>query len=79
MSRFSTVLRVGESLMIGDAQITLQEKNGRMAKLIIEAAPEIHIQTPRQISGGTARKSALQSGAASYGEHSVRRSETALP
>lgn len=79
MSRFSTVLRVGESLMIGDAQITLQEKNGRMAKLIIEAAPEIHIQTPRQISGVTARKSVPQSGAASYGEHSVRRSETALP
>lgn len=64
MSKFSTVLRVGESLKIGDARITLQEKSGQMAKLTIEAAPEVEI----------ARRSALQQGAANHGEHSVRRS-----
>ena len=79
MSKFSTVLRVGESLRVGEALITLQEKNGRMAKLTIDAAPEVLIQTPQKISGATARRSALQPGAANHGEHSVRRSEATIP
>ena len=79
MSKFSTVLRVGESLRVGEALITLQEKNGRMAKLTIDAAPEVQIQTPQKISGATARRSALQQGAANHGEHSVRRSEATIP
>ena len=79
MSKFSTVLRVGESLRVGEALITLQEKNGRMAKLTIDAAPEVPIQTPQKISGATARRSAPQPGAANHGEHSVRRSEATIP
>ena len=79
MSKFSTVLRVGESLRVGEALITLQEKNGRMAKLTIDAAPEVLIQTPQKIHGATARKSALQQGAANHGEHSVRCLKAAVP
>ena len=79
MSKFSTVLRVGESLRVGEALITLQEKNGRMAKLTIDAAPEVQIQTPQKSYGASARKSALKLGAANHGEHSVRRSEATIP
>ena len=79
MSKFSTVLRVGESLRVGEALITLQEKNGRMAKLTIDAAPEVPIQTPQKISGATARRSAPQPGAANHGEHSVRCLKAAVP
>ena len=36
-------LRVGESLKIGDAIITLEEKSGKVARLAIEAAKSVPI------------------------------------
>lgn len=37
-------LKVGESVRIGDAVVTLEDKNGRIARLAIEAPRSVPIQ-----------------------------------
>lgn len=41
-------LRVGESVRIGDAVVTLEEKNGRSARLSIQADKSVSIQRVEQ-------------------------------
>ena len=36
-------LRVGESVKIGDAVVTLEQKSGQLARLSIDAKPEVQI------------------------------------
>ena len=38
-------LRVGQSLRVGDAVLTLHEKSGRMARLTVSAPGAVPIQT----------------------------------
>lgn len=37
-------LKVGESVRIGDAEVTLEDKNGRIARLAIKAPRSVPIQ-----------------------------------
>lgn len=39
-------LRVGDSMRIGGATVSLREKSGRRAKLVIVASPAVPIDTP---------------------------------
>ena len=43
-------LRVGESVRIGDAVVTLEEKSGRIARLAIKAPQSVEIERIRQNS-----------------------------
>lgn len=36
-------LRVGESVKIGDAVVTLEQKSGQLARLSIDARPDVQI------------------------------------
>ena len=51
-------LRVGESLRLGDAVLTLKEKSGRMARLTVRAPEALQIrQQPRaQIAAPSGKK-----------------------
>ena len=39
-------LRVGQSLRLGDAVLTLQEKSGRMARLTVRAPGAVQVRQP---------------------------------
>ena len=41
-------LRVGQSLRVGDAVLTLHEKSGRLARLTVSAPGAVPIQTNRR-------------------------------
>lgn len=62
MTKFTTDLRVGECLMIGDATVRLEKKSGQVARLVITANSDTQIINPqdRRSIASTARKSALQ-------------------
>lgn len=62
MTKFTTDLRVGECLIIGNATVRLEKKSGQVARLVVTAdagTPIINPQDRRSIAS-TARKSALQ-------------------
>lgn len=42
---FKHDIKVGESIMVGDAVITIQAKSGQNCTLMIEAPPDVRIQT----------------------------------
>ena len=39
-------LRVGQSLRVGDAVLTLQEKSGRLARLTVRAPGAVQVRQP---------------------------------
>lgn len=47
-NKLSVDVKVGETLTIGDTDITLVHKSGQLARLIVIAPPETEITTPRQ-------------------------------
>ena len=64
-------LRVGQSLRLGDAVLTLQEKSGRMARLTVRAPEAVQVRqqpgdanTPR--SGGCSTTPLLYDGAITF-------------
>lgn len=62
MNKFTTDLRVGECLIIGDATVRLEKKSGQVARLVVTAGSDTPIINPqdRRTNASTARKSALQ-------------------
>ena len=50
MSKLTIDLKVGQSIQIGEAKITLQKKAGQLARLVIEADPMIKIIVPTRMS-----------------------------
>lgn len=62
MRKFTTDLRVGECLIIGDATVRLEKKSGQVARLVVTAdagTPVINTKDRRN-ADKIARKSALQ-------------------
>lgn len=58
MSKLTIDLKVGQSLTIGTASVTLMRKSGQLARLEILADADTEIRTPnRQASATPARKS----------------------
>ena len=50
MSKLNIDLKVGQSIQIGAATITLEKKAGQLARLVIEADPKIKIIVPTRMS-----------------------------
>jgi sRNA-binding carbon storage regulator CsrA len=50
-------LRVGESVVIGGATVTLKEKSGRLAKIAITAPPEVKVDAPIRVKTGAMQAS----------------------
>ena len=48
MSKLIVDVKVGEKLIIGDTVVSLASKSGQLARLEIEASPDIKIITPKQ-------------------------------
>lgn len=48
MSIMHLDLRVGETFSCGDVRLTLERKSGQVARLSIEADPQIRITLPRR-------------------------------
>ena len=44
-------LRVGDSVSVGDAVITLQEKSGQRARLRVTAPPSVRVDPPAKTAG----------------------------
>jgi len=44
-------LRVGDTVSIGDAVITLQEKSGQRARLRVVAPPGVRVEPPARTAG----------------------------
>lgn len=44
---FKHDIKVGESIKVGDAVITIQAKSGQICTLQIDAPPDVRIQTNR--------------------------------
>ena len=63
-------LRVGQSLRLGDAVVTLQEKSGRMARLTVRAPGAVQV---RQQPGAQERASSPHWGnkEQAHGQHPV--------
>lgn len=62
MKKYTTDLKVGEVLVIGDATVRLEKKSGQLARLVVTAdagTPICTMQERREIAN-QARKSALQ-------------------
>lgn len=62
MNKFTTDLKVGECLIIGDATVRLEKKSGQMARLVVTASADTQVVNPkdRRNTANTARKSAPQ-------------------
>ncbi len=52
-------LRVGESVKIGDAVVTLEDKSGRIARLAIEADKSVPIQRVGQTTAAHLAKNGI--------------------
>lgn len=52
MTKFTTELKPGQSIVVGDTTITMERKSGQVARLVIQADESTKIITP-------ARKSVL--------------------
>lgn len=52
-------LKVGESVKIGDATVTLDDKSGRVARLSIEAPKSVPITRQQQVTAAQLAKSGL--------------------
>lgn len=64
-------LRVGQSLRLGDAVVTLQEKSGRMARLTVRAPEAVQVRQPtsaQECASSPHRGSKEQA----YGQHLIR-------
>lgn len=44
---FKHDIKVGESIQVGDAVVTIQAKSGQICTLLIEAPPHVPIKTSR--------------------------------
>lgn len=44
MARLTIDLRIGETLQVGDATITMSQKSGQLARLVIEAGKEVPVK-----------------------------------
>ena len=44
---FKHDIKVGESIKVGDAVVTIQAKSGQICTLLIDAPPHVPIQTTR--------------------------------
>lgn len=53
MSKLSVDIKVGETLLIGGAQITLVAKSGQLARLVVTAPDEVAVVTPKQLKSRT--------------------------
>lgn len=76
MTRMKVDLKVGETLIIGDTKVSLEQKSGQLARLVIVAPDDMPIQPPgtrqRATEASTARKSALHIDKEhTHGEHAV--------
>jgi hypothetical protein len=60
MSILTVDLRLGETLTIGGARVTLQKKSGQLARLEIEADEGTAIQAPRRKAPETDKEPACQ-------------------
>lgn len=49
-------LRVGDSVSIGDAVVTLQEKSGQRARLRVVAPPGVRVNPPTKTAGSEMAK-----------------------
>lgn len=49
-------LRVGDSVSIGDAVVTLQEKSGQRARLRVVAPPGVRVDPPARTAGSDLAK-----------------------
>ena len=49
-------LRMGESVSVGDAVITLQEKSGQRARLRVTAPPSVRVDPPVRSAGSEMAK-----------------------
>lgn len=69
MSKLIVDVRVGEKLIIGDTVVSLASKSGQLARLVVEARPDIKIITPKK-----QRMSAepLKKEEGTHGEHPIR-------
>lgn len=49
-------LRVGETISIGDAVVTMQEKSGQRARLRVVAPPGVRVHPPSKTAGSEMAK-----------------------
>lgn len=49
-------LRVGESVQLGDAQITLTAKSGQRARLVVRAPHQVKVAYPKSTPAGAGRQ-----------------------
>ena len=52
-------LRIGDSVRIGDAVVTLEDKSGKIARLSIEAPKSVPISRPQQATAAQFARNGL--------------------
>ena len=52
MSKLMVELKVGQSLKVGDAVVTLEKKSGQVARLVVTAPADVEIRKPQKPANG---------------------------
>jgi hypothetical protein len=56
MTKFTTELKPGQSIVVGDTTITMERKSGRVARLVIQADENTKIITPARRSASPSKE-----------------------
>lgn len=72
MRKIYVDIRPGEVIEIGQARVALQEKSGKLARLLVIADDSVSIKDPNQLKNQQGRRSAsLPSQGGTHGKHSL--------
>lgn len=56
MTKFTTELKPGQSIVVGDTTITMERKSGQTARLVIQAPEDTKILTPARKSASPTKE-----------------------